>query len=115
MFPVPHGVACARLLPPVVDVNVRALRARAPDSAALARYDEAARILTGRARARAEDAAAWLRELVDDLAVPALSTYGVAEADVARVAEQARRASSMQGNPIALTDGELAEVLRGAL
>jgi alcohol dehydrogenase class IV len=115
MFPVPHGVACARLLPPVVDVNVRALRARAPDSAALARYDEAARILTGRARARAEDAAAWLRELVDDLAVPALSTYGLAEADVARVAEQARRASSMQGNPIALTDGELAEVLRGAL
>jgi alcohol dehydrogenase class IV len=115
MFPVPHGVACARLLPPVVDVNVRALRARAPASPALARYDEVARILTGDSSARAADGVAWLRELARELSVPALSAYGVAAADIPRVVEEARRASSMQGNPIALTDEELAEVLRGAM
>lgn len=115
MFPVPHGVACARLLPPVVEVNVRALRARAPASSALGRYDEAARILTGNANARAEDGVAWLRELGDELGIPALSAYGVAEADVPGVVEKARRASSMQGNPIALTDEELAEALGAAL
>jgi alcohol dehydrogenase class IV len=115
MFPVPHGVACARLLPTVAAANVRALRARAPESPALARYDEAARLLTGDPAARAEEGAAWLRALVDDLAVPGLSAFGVTAADVPRVCAEARRASSMQGNPVVLTDDELAEALTGAL
>ena len=115
MFPIPHGTACARLLPPVAEVNVRALRARAPASPALARYDEVARILTGTPGARAEDGVAWLRELGDDLAVPSLATYGIRDEDIPRIAAEARRASSMQGNPTVLTDDELAEVLRRAL
>ena len=115
MFPVPHGTVCARLLPPVVEVNVRALRARARSSPALERYDEVARILTGKPDARAEDGASWLRELVAELHVPRLSEFGIGERDVSRVAEQARRASSMQGNPIVLTEEELAEVLRAAI
>jgi alcohol dehydrogenase class IV len=107
MFPIPHGVACARLLAPVVRVNVAALRARAPASPALARYDEVARILTGHADARAEDAAAWLGTLVDELGVPRLGTFGLTKGDVERVVAQARRASSMQGNPVVLTEEEL--------
>ncbi|MGQ0714566.1 MAG: iron-containing alcohol dehydrogenase [Gemmatimonadaceae bacterium] len=112
MFPIPHGVACARLLAPVVEANVRALRARAPASSALERYEEAARLLTGDANARAEDGAAWLAELIEEMAVPRLSGYGVAEADIPRIVEQARRASSMRGNPIALSGQELGEALR---
>jgi alcohol dehydrogenase class IV len=115
MFPIPHGETCARLLAPVAEVNVRALRARAATSPALARYDEAARILTGSPTARAEDAVAWLRDLVDELHVPRLGAYGVTDADVPRIVEPARRASSMQGNPIVLTDDELGEILRAAL
>ncbi|HEY9449136.1 MAG TPA: iron-containing alcohol dehydrogenase, partial [Gemmatimonadaceae bacterium] len=111
MFPIPHGAVCARLIPAVVDVNVRALRARASDSPALARYDEVARTITGRADARAEDGADWLRSLVDELEIPMLSTYGVVAGDIARVVEKARKASSMQGNPIELTEEELGEVL----
>ncbi len=115
MFPVPHGVACASLLPVVVETNVRALRARAPDSPALARYAEVARTLTGSADARAEDGAAWLRALVDELGIPELATYGVHSDHVDRVVEKARRASSMRGNPIELTDGELSDALRSAI
>jgi alcohol dehydrogenase class IV len=115
MFPIPHGTACACLLPSVVDINVRALRARAPDSPALARYDEVAQILTGRAGARAEDGAVWLRALVDDLEIPKLATYGVKAADIGRVTEKARKASSMQGNPVELTNEELEEVLGSAV
>jgi alcohol dehydrogenase class IV len=111
MFPVPHGVACARLLAPVADANVRALRARVPEARALARYEEAARLLTGRTDARAEDGVAWLAALVEELGVPRLGAYGVRAADVGAVAEQARRASSMQGNPVVLTEDELAETL----
>jgi alcohol dehydrogenase class IV len=115
MFPIPHGVACARLLAPVVAINVRALRARAPSSPALGRYDEVARTLTGSTSARAEDGATWLRELVEELKVPALSTFDITTADVPHVTEKARRASSMQGNPITLTDEELAEALGAAI
>jgi len=115
MFPIPHGVACARLLPSVAEINVRALRARAPSSSALDRYDEVARIVTGNHAARAEDAAAWLAALVEELAVPRLTTYGVTSEDIARVVAAARQASSMQGNPIVLTDDELAEALRVAI
>jgi alcohol dehydrogenase class IV len=115
MFPVPHGVACARLLAPVADANVRALRARAPGTRALARYEEAARLLTGRADARAEDGVAWLAALVEELGVPGLGAYGVRAADVGAVVEQATRASSMQGNPVVLTADELAETLSAAL
>jgi alcohol dehydrogenase class IV len=115
MFPIPHGVACARLLAPIVAANVRALEARAPGSPALERYEEIARVLTGDANARAEDGIAWLEELVEAMAIPRLASYGVAEDDVPRIVDQARRASSMQGNPITLTDDELAGALRVAI
>ena len=114
MFPIPHGTACARLLPSVARVNVRTLRARLPDAPALARYDEVARLVTLRPDARAEDVVEWLRDLVDELQVPRLATYGVREADIPVLVESAKRASSMQGNPIVLTDDELAEALRDA-
>jgi alcohol dehydrogenase class IV len=114
-FPVPHGTACARLLAPVTAANVAALRARSPDSPALARYDEVARILTGDPAARAEDAVAWIRALVADLPLPGLAEFGVGEGDLADVVAKARRASSMKGNPVELTEAELTNVLRAAL
>ena len=116
MFPdAPHGAICARLLPEVVRVNVRALRERDAHSAALGRYDEIARMLTSHEKARADDAIAWLRALVVELQVAPLSAFGVRASDVATVVPLARRASSMQGNPIVLTDDELTEVLTAAI
>ena len=67
------------------------------------------------ANARAEDGIAWLGELVEAMAIPRLASYGVAADDIPRIVEQARRASSMQGNPITLTDDELAEALSVAI
>ena len=115
MFPVPHGVACARLLAPVAAANVRALRERLPASRSLARYQEVAREVTGRADALAEDGVDWLAALVEELGVPRLGTYGLRAADVGGVVEQAKRASSMQGNPVALDEEELAGALGAAL
>ena len=115
MFPVPHGMACARLLPLIAEINVRALRTRMPNAVGLARYDEVARIVTGDASARAEDAAVWLRELVAELSVPGLASYGVKGGDIPRVVAAARQASSMQGNPIVLTDADLCEALGAAI
>jgi alcohol dehydrogenase class IV len=114
LFPVPHGTICARLLPYVMEANVRALEARMPDSPALARYDEVARILTGEPTARAADGVAWVQDLCQVLDVPPLADFGLSEADFPIVIEKARKASSMKGNPILLTDEELGEILRKA-
>jgi alcohol dehydrogenase class IV len=114
MFPVPHGVACARLLAPVMDANLAALRAREPGSPALERYAEVAGLLTGRPTARAEDGARWVRELVEELRIPRLAMYGVAEEMIDEVVGKAINASSMKGNPIVLTATELGAVLRTA-
>jgi alcohol dehydrogenase class IV len=115
MLGAPHGALCARLLPEVIAANLRALRARAADSPALARYAEVARILTGRAEATPEDGVTWARDLCQALAVPGLSAHGLSSADIATVVPRARRASSMRGNPIELTDDELSAILEDAL
>jgi alcohol dehydrogenase class IV len=67
--------------------------------------------LTGRSDARAEDGVAWLRALVEELQIPPLRTYGLGEADIDTLIDQASRASSMKANPIALTEGELRGVI----
>jgi alcohol dehydrogenase class IV len=114
LFPAPHGTICARLLPYVMEANVRALQARMPDSQALARFDEVAQILTGKDTARAADGVIWVQDLCTDLEVPPLSDFGLTEDDFPTVVENARNASSMKGNPIVLTDEELTDILRRA-
>ena len=115
MFPAPHGAVCAALLPYVMAANIRALRERAPESQALARYETVARVLTGKAEARAEDGAAWAEEICRRLAIPPLAEYGTSEKDVEILVEKSAQASSMKGNPIALTGEELAGILRQAI
>jgi alcohol dehydrogenase class IV len=115
MFEAPHGGVCASLLGPVLRVNLAALRARAPDSAALGRFAELAALLTGRADATVEDGLLFLAELTGELDVPGLARYGVTRADVPALVAKARVASSMKGNPIALSDDELAEIAAAAL
>ncbi len=115
MFPAPHGAVCAALLPGVMEANVRALGERSPGSAGLRRYDEVARLLTGRPQATAADGVAWVRELCATLNIARLRTWGVTEADMAGVVQKAMQASSMKANPIPLTAGELELVLRGAI
>lgn len=113
-FPAPHGAVCAALLPHVIDANVRALRARAPQNAALPRYDEVARLLTGSPHATADDAVRWTRELTAALRIPALASYGIGRADLPAIAAAAANASSMKSNPIALTPAELTALLESA-
>jgi alcohol dehydrogenase class IV len=115
MFPAPHGAICARLLPPVMAVNVRALREDQPDSDALHRYDEIARILTGKSIARSDDGVTWVAELGKTLQIPPLSAYGISPADFPVLVEKSASASSMRGNPIKLTPDELEEILNRAL
>lgn len=112
---VPHGVACAALLAPVIEANVAALRvAGPPDHPGLARYAEAAALLTGEPAATIEDAVAWVRQTLALLAIPGLRTFGLVPDQAGGIAAQAQRSSSMQGNPVALTEAGLREILARA-
>jgi alcohol dehydrogenase class IV len=115
MFEAAHGALCAALLAPVMRVNVDALRRRAPEHPSLGRYDEVARLLTGRPGARAEDGITWVEELGARIHVKPLRAYGVAESDFPAASEKAAAASSMKGNPIPLEPSEREEILRRAL
>jgi alcohol dehydrogenase class IV len=115
LFHAPHGTICARLLPYVMEANVRALQARMPESPSLARYDEVAQLLTGDNTARATDGVIWVQDLCQALDVSPLSNFGLSEDDFPMVVDKAQRASSMKGNPILLTDEELTHILRRAI
>ena len=115
MYPVPHGVVCASLLPFVMETNVAALLAREPDSPLLPRFDEAARLVTGDAGATAADGVAWIQELCAALAMPGLRQFGLKEEDFPEIVAHSQRASSMKGNPLRLTDEELTAILRRVL
>ena len=115
MFPAPHGAICARLLPYVIEANVRALQERQPESQALHRYDEIAQMLTGNIGATASDGVTWVQELCDALHVPSLSTHGMSPDDIPTLVEKSAKSSSMKGNPIVLTTDEMREILAQAM
>ncbi|SFK14679.1 iron-containing alcohol dehydrogenase [Cellulomonas sp. KH9] len=107
----PHGQVCAAVLAATTAANVAALRRTDPHGPGLARYDDAAVALTGLPGARADDAVAWLADLVAALAVPGLGTLGLARDDVPDVVADALAASSTRGNPVTLTPAELTDVV----
>jgi alcohol dehydrogenase class IV len=110
----PHGALCAALLPHGMAANIAALRAHAPQHPALQRYTIIARLLTGRNEAGVEDGINWIREICIELNVPALRAWGITEADLPGVVEEAARASSMKANPLPLTSEELLAVVTAA-
>lgn len=111
-FQAAHGAVCAALLAPVWQANLAALRRTGAPG--LAKFEQAAALLTGDAAAPAEAALPWLQALTRRLAIPGLRACGLAEADFDEVARLAAQASSMKGNPVALTPAELAGILRAA-
>jgi alcohol dehydrogenase class IV len=112
---VPHGVACAALLAPAVEANVRVLRSLPASHPALSRYTEAARVLTGNPAAAVEDGIAWIRETVAVLGIPRLGTFKIDPQDAGEVAAKAAGSSSMQGNPVPLSEADLRAVLLEAI
>jgi alcohol dehydrogenase class IV len=115
MFDAPHGAVCAALLPYGMMGNLEALQTRAALSETLQRYDEIARILTGRSDAKANDGVLWVQELVQHCAIPTLRQYGIKQEHVRDLVGNAERASSMKANPITLTSAELTKILEAAL
>jgi len=90
MYNAPHGALCAALLPAVLDVNERR---------GVTRIREVRAIIGD------------IPALVRDLPIPPLRTYGIRREDFPVILANAKRASSMQANPVVLTDADLREIL----
>jgi len=111
-------MACAALLAPVIEANVRALRPDAagpPAAGVLDRYTEAARLLTGQPAASIADGLAWIRETLTLLHVPGLAAFGLGPQHAGDIAAKALTSSSMKGNPVALSHADLKAILLQAL
>lgn len=116
LFPIPHGVVCGTLVAGAVDINIRALMQRAPGSQALSHYARAGQALAGGVSGNdALDALVrTLNDWTERLELPRLSAFGVTDADVDAIVAGSR-GSSMLTNPVTLTDGEIAEIVRRRL
>ena len=113
-FPIPHGVVCGTLVGAATEVNIKAMQDREPDNPALAKYAQVGRLLTGRteiddATARSS-LTAILAEWSERLQLPCLNGYGITSADFPLIVANSR-GSSMQTNPIVLTDAEINAIL----
>lgn len=115
MLDAPHGVICARLLPIVMDMNITALSERSPDSPALSRYAEIAGVLTNDPKADAMQGVSWVDKICTAMHVSSLDSIGLTQDHIPSLVDKARRASSMKGNPIELTESELASIVQRAL
>ena len=117
-YPIPHGVVCGTLLAECTRVNIAAMRERDPGNPGLIKYAELAAIICDRKFQNPADA--W-QSLIDTLAVwtehmqlPRLGEYGLDDEGIAQVVKNSR-GSSMQTNPIVLTDEEIAGIIKARM
>lgn len=113
-FPIPHGVVCGTLVAAATEMNIMAMQAREPGNPALAKYAEVGRLLTGRTGIDDATARSLLTALLAEwsaqLQLPHLNSYGITEVDFPLIVANSR-GSSMQTNPIVLTDTEINTIL----
>jgi alcohol dehydrogenase len=114
LFPIPHGVVCGTLVADATRINLEAMDAREPGNCALARYADIGRLLSDRTGASpADDRDRLVRILAqwaERMALPKLSSFGVAAGDLNRIVA-ASRGSSMKTNPVVLTDDEIGRLV----
>lgn len=116
-YPIPHGVVCGTLLHAAVRQNIALLGGLDGGEVALEKYATAGRLMLDDARLSADEARGGLLALLADwsvrLAMPGLSTYGVAREDLPRVVAHA--SGGMKTNPVSLSPTQAVELLESRL
>jgi len=117
-FPIPHGVVCGTLVATATKINIRAMLQREPNNPALAKYAQVGRFLSNQPDANEQQAHNSLIKTLSDwteqLGLERLGSYDIKESDFKRIVANSR-GSSMNTNPIVLTDDEVLEILQQRL
>jgi alcohol dehydrogenase class IV len=98
-----------------MSANLRALRRDASATGSIQRYTDVARWLTANENASPDDGVRWVADLVNELRIARLGSYGIAKEHAADLTAAAARSSSMKANPILLEPAELTDILLSAL
>ena len=107
--PAPHGAVCGVLLPPVLAAN-----AQAATGVAAARISEVQTWISDAFGVETKQAMAALQNWSQHHGLPRLSQMGVREDELQSIAQTSLGSSSMRGNPVALTEGALTDILYAA-
>jgi alcohol dehydrogenase class IV len=114
MFNAPHGVICASLLPQVMKYNVFVAQEQGGKTEITVRYRDIARWVTGDPEASIEDGVTWIAQLAESLEIPGLQALGIDREDFDRIIPKAQGSSSMQKNPLKLSESTLKAILQEA-
>ncbi len=113
-FPIPHGVVCGTLVAAATEINIKAMQEREPDNKALAKYAQVGRLLADNSEMDDATARSSLIALLggwsEKLQLPRINNYGITADDFPLIVANSR-GSSMQTNPIVLTDAEIHAIL----
>jgi alcohol dehydrogenase class IV len=91
------------------------LRASGRGSPVWVKFRELAGLLTGDPGADAQEGLRWVQDLVTELQVPGLGSYGLTAADLDHIAERGLAASSMKANPVTFDRAALVNILAKAM
>ncbi len=117
-FPIPHGVACGTVLTEAVRINIQAMQQREPDNIGLSKYAHIGRLLSKKPELSDHKALQALVDFLSDwsqkMTIAPLSEFGISEQDIPRLVANISP-SSMQTNPIILTQEEKETLVRNCL
>lgn len=113
-YPIPHGVVCGTLVAAATEMNINAMCQREPDNPALARYARISDVLCEKRHKSHEhawqDLIGLLHRWTEEMRLQRLGRYGLDAGGLDHVVKNAR-GSSMQTNPVLLSDEEIRAVL----
>jgi alcohol dehydrogenase class IV len=115
MYDAPHGAVCGRLLPAVMQMNIKKIRSQTEYGEKLKRYQQIAALIFQDAAAAPEAATDWVSELVERFEIPRLGEYGLRRNEFDDLVNKAQASSSMKGNPVRLSDEDCLEILEASI
>lgn len=115
MISAPHGTICASLLPWVMEQNIGIIEQQEDLHEILERYDEVAQILTQNHQSNRYDGVQWVRNLCQKMNIPTLNQLGFQSQQTDELILKSAQSSSMRGNPVVLTKGNMEQILFNAM
>ena len=113
-YPIPHGVVCGTLVAEATAMNIELMLKREQANPALDKYAILGDLMINQQANNKHKSREALCEILhswtETMALPRLATFGVTEEGLDKIVENSR-GSSMQTNPIVMSDGEIRELL----
>ena len=112
MSNVAHGAICACFLPSVLKANLAALVREAENYDAIRKFSTLSKIVTGDDNAKPYALIEWTQSLSEKMQIKNLRALGISTRNFPEIVEKVKLSSSMQKNPIGLSEGELLDILQ---